>query len=84
MPTVIGSTKADFDRSEMEKRGQLKPKKSKSKYEIKPNYDENMKRNGWAVHEGDFVHDVYPTKKYAQDMISKWEAMQAKQAMENK
>ena len=25
MPTVIGSTKADFDRSEMEKRGQLKP-----------------------------------------------------------
>jgi hypothetical protein len=25
MPTVIGSTKADFDKSEMEKRGQLKP-----------------------------------------------------------
>ena len=25
MPTVIGSTKADFDRAEMEKRGMLKP-----------------------------------------------------------
>jgi hypothetical protein len=27
MPTVIGSNKAEFDQAEMEKRGQVKPKK---------------------------------------------------------
>jgi hypothetical protein len=43
----------------------------KSKYEIKPHYNDNEKRVGWAVHEGDYVHDVYPTKAYAMDVVKK-------------
>lgn len=78
MPTVTSENKAQFDREFMEKRGQIKPKKPKSKFRIEPNYDDNEKRNGWTVFEGDYAHDVYPTKKYAQDMIAKWEAHDAK------
>jgi hypothetical protein len=74
MALVTSENKAEHDREFMQKRGQLKAKKPPSKYQIKPFYGENDKRNGWAVYEGDYVHDVYPTKKYAQNVISKWES----------
>ena len=78
MPTVTSENKAEFDREFLERKGMLKPKvkkeKTPSKYVIEPNIvdvDGKEKRDGWQVREGDFVHDVYPTKKYAENVIKK-------------
>lgn len=77
MPTVTSKNKAEFDREFMEQKGILKKEKKeklKSKYLIKPHYDENEKRSGYGIWEGDYVHDIYPTKKYAQELVKRWES----------
>ena len=43
-----------------------------SKYEVKPYHDDEGKRVGWSVHEGDYIHDVYPTKAYATNVMKQW------------
>jgi len=43
-----------------------------SKYEVKPYHDDEGKRVGWSVHEGDYIHDVYPTKAYAVNVMKQW------------
>lgn len=41
-------------------------------YTVKAWYDENDKRTGWAVwYKGDFVVDIFPTKKQAVQWINK-------------
>ena len=42
------------------------------KYKVLPFYDENNKRVGWALHEGDYTHDVYPTKAYANSVMQRF------------
>ena len=46
-------------------------KVEQSKYKILPYHDENNKRVGWALHEGDYTHDIYPTKAYANNVMQK-------------
>lgn len=46
-------------------------KVEKSKYEVLPYHDDEGKRVGWALNEGDYTHDVYPTKTYANNVMKK-------------